>query len=90
MLQDELNHLELDQQVENELTKLRLAARYGTVLTADQSLPTHLEAVWLKQVEAVDPSPAHKKPPYSRTSVIPNFHPSPGFLTESWSRNSSA
>ena len=54
MLQDELNHLELDQQVENELTKLRLTARYGTVLTADQSLPTHLEAVWLKQVEAVE------------------------------------
>jgi hypothetical protein len=51
---DETNALPIGPELENELTKLRLAARFGTVLTADQALPPSLEAQWLSTLEAVE------------------------------------
>ncbi len=56
MLQEERNQIELNQQVQNELNKLRLAARFGTVHTGNQALPSDLEATWLKKVENVESS----------------------------------
>ncbi|MBI1193748.1 MAG: hypothetical protein GC205_11330 [Bacteroidetes bacterium] len=54
MLQEEKNQIDLGQQAENEIAKLRLAARFGTVLTGSQDLPGGLEARWLGQLEAVE------------------------------------
>ncbi len=54
MLSEERNQLELNLQAENELAKLKLAARFGTVLTGSQLLPGSVEAHWLSHLERVE------------------------------------
>jgi hypothetical protein len=48
------NSISLDQQEENEICKLRLAASYGAVVTSSNQLPEEIESAWLLRLEEVE------------------------------------